>query len=186
MDDHDARGKTVCTRENRPAPRGSKILSDISEHIRSHLRREVISDFCGSAAYQRGKAYYQNGRVLSFKVLEDDDDDDYQQYDGIRLIAYARGSGRNKYKQDIALTAFDDDIDIDGECTCPVGYNCKHVAAACLYFLEQAPSVSVGAGRGPARRQRSVDDWFEKLAAAVAETQVFTPPPDKRLPRLHH
>ncbi|MNQ01610.1 ATP-dependent helicase HepA [compost metagenome] len=48
------------------------------------------------------------------------------------LLAECRGSGRQRYRQRIRLIDRGAHWDVDGRCSCPVGYNCKHVVAALL------------------------------------------------------
>ncbi|SFP82052.1 non-specific serine/threonine protein kinase [Geopseudomonas sagittaria] len=48
------------------------------------------------------------------------------------LLAECRGSGRQRYRQRIRLIDRGAHWDVDGRCSCPVSYNCKHVVAALL------------------------------------------------------
>jgi uncharacterized Zn finger protein len=59
------------------------------------------------------------------------------EYSGSRITGKVRGSAGETYRQIIEITGEDDDVSVDGECTCPVGYNCKHVAALLLQIFEQ-------------------------------------------------
>ena len=54
----------------------------------------------------------------------------------------------------------DYDVIIDGDCSCPVEYNCKHVAAALLQLLDQ------GGLDGPTP-QAAAESWLERLKAAT-------------------
>ena len=78
---------------------------------------------CGTRAYDAGNIYRKQGRVLSFE----------QDQDGIH--ARVHGNERHPYEQDITIAATRGQTEIDGDCTCPVGMNCKHVAAALLEGL---------------------------------------------------
>jgi SNF2 family DNA or RNA helicase len=71
-----------------------------------------------STYYARGKAYHRQGRVS--KVSCNDN----------QITGTVRGS--RAYTQHISLHG----SDIDGTCSCPVGYNCKHVAAVLLAAME--------------------------------------------------
>lgn len=68
--------------------------------------------------YARGKNYHQQGRVSDINLQ------------GEHLSGRVRGS--RLYSQQILLR----NSKIDGVCTCPVGENCKHVAAVLLAAME--------------------------------------------------
>ena len=70
--------------------------------------------------FQRGKNYAEQGRS---NVL---------QLQGTTLTAQCKGSAGQTYLQTISLLAQDGYYDINGRCSCYVGYNCKHVVAALL------------------------------------------------------
>ena len=100
--------------------------------------KEQIKRLFDSTTWERGIAYARNGRVLSTKS---------DNASGI-MRASVRGSGRNTYKQTIVF-AYDSHgaiCSVSGDCTCPVGYNCKHVAAVCCSF---SPSPAPPSQRFP-------------------------------------
>ncbi|RDC69828.1 hypothetical protein DLJ49_17920 [Rhodovulum sp. 12E13] len=73
-----------------------------------------LSDHFDSAALQRGRDYARRDLVVSVEALSD------------RVLAGRVSNGRGTmYRQRIALG----DRWVDGQCSCPVGQNCKHVAA---------------------------------------------------------
>ena len=74
--------------------------------------------------FQRGKVYAAPNRS---SVLHTQDS---------TLTAQCKGSAGQTYLQTITLLAKDGYYDINGRCSCYVGYNCKHVVAA-LLTLEQ-------------------------------------------------
>ncbi len=79
--------------------------------------------------YKRGKNYFLQSKVLSYEIREET---------GYSLILHSKvkGSYKSHYIQDIVInqSLLGDDIEIDGDCSCPVGYNCKHVVATCFQF----------------------------------------------------
>ncbi len=81
----------------------------------------------------RGRAYNRKGRVLAVERLP-----------GGRIAAKVRGNAAAPYIQSITLVRDEAGTlrRIDGSCSCPVGHNCKHVAAALLALAvnERAPS----------------------------------------------
>jgi superfamily II DNA or RNA helicase len=91
---------------------------------------KLIAKNIDAGAVSRGRDYWRKGRVRSVEWRSSDD--------GKRLFSTVRGSGGN-YDQVIRVDV--DDESIEGDCTCPVAYNCKHVVAA-LYAANQDPIQS--------------------------------------------
>ena len=86
------------------------------------------------AYLERGMTYLRQRRVLTadFKAAQS--------------VATARvaGSGGRVYQCLIQLGREPDGaLFVVGQCSCPVGYNCKHVAAALLSLGQQADQRSV-------------------------------------------
>ncbi|MDT8384699.1 MAG: DEAD/DEAH box helicase [Gammaproteobacteria bacterium] len=78
----------------------------------------------------------------------------------VELRATVQGSGRAPYAQEILISGMDGGaIDIDGDCSCPVEYNCKHVVAACLAYHASLDSTE--------REVRDTSlEWLERFARA--------------------
>jgi len=103
----------------------------------SDLKRVDIRYCTDNGSYTRGKAYFEQGRVKSLHVKN-------IKTDQILLISTVTGSSAMPYQQEITITEMGDnenDIDIDGYCTCPVEFNCKHVVAASLAYLANSRDV---------------------------------------------
>lgn len=75
--------------------------------------------------FKRGKAYAAQQRSTLLHLQD------------FTLTARCKGSAKQSYTQSIQLLPQTDYYDINGRCSCYVGYNCKHVVAA-LLTLEQA------------------------------------------------
>ncbi|WP_303903682.1 DEAD/DEAH box helicase [Thiohalomonas denitrificans] len=102
------------------------------------ITRALLIEDCGHGAYERGRGYFHQGRA---RVVE------LQPFSaGVSLLTTNRGSGRRVYDQTIEIQATFYGTSIEGFCSCPVGFNCKHVVAGCLAWQEQA---SAGAGMVP-------------------------------------
>ena len=71
------------------------------------------------------------------------------------------GSGRNIYHQRVRVTRKGPSLEIDGDCSCPMDYNCKHVVVLLLSGIEQrAENISrIVAHASPTR-------WLDQLALA--------------------
>ena len=96
----------------------ARVLSAVAEMAAVELAK--VEAVVGSRSFERGAAYARANRVLSIKWASD--------------IGTLTGSvvGRDGLYRTAAFFVSDDGGELaldDGECTCPVGYNCKHVAA---------------------------------------------------------
>ena len=135
------------------------------------LKQDDIVDFFSRSAWSKGSAYQAQGRVSALEVSDD----------LTQVHARVRGSERTPYRVDIFLRYSHDELDdIDGDCTCPVGYNCKHVAAALIDALRRkgtavdaAPASRQGTLPGFARPQQApvllpeLNDWLEKVGGSI-------------------
>ncbi len=129
----------------------------MSMQMRSLGRGQVsdFDEFFSAAAFDRGVSYARNGRVLSPRWNEDE----------YTLSASVVGHGAI-----YSTTAyFEDDGDglafIEGECSCPVAVNCKHVVAVVL-------AASANSGKTADTRPAA------ELTELRTALQVSTSPPD--------
>ena len=76
---------------------------------------QIIKNEVGVSTYERGSVYYKQNRVKSVKFQND--------------ILKAIVQGARQYNVTIY---FDEDNALIANCSCPVGYNCKHAVAAFL------------------------------------------------------
>ncbi|MGN6423628.1 MAG: DEAD/DEAH box helicase [Asticcacaulis sp.] len=115
----------------------------------------------------RGAAYLSEGRVLSLSRQDD------------TLTGITLGSGGRRYVQQVSLTPGSDGrYAVRGLCTCPVGVNCKHVAALVLkalttpgsaYGKTPPPAVSRPGALAPAPRaylEPGLVHWLDRVAQA--------------------
>ncbi|MDQ6969112.1 MAG: SNF2-related protein [Mariprofundus sp.] len=84
-----------------------------------------------STYFARGQAYFRQGMVLDVDVYE-------QARSIVSFTAEVEGSFE-PYTQDITIEQKSSmsPLGVKGYCSCPVGYNCKHVVAACLHCQEE-------------------------------------------------
>ena len=104
----------------------------MSEPLSSpNLKQDLIDSF-DAATLQRAKKYQQQGHVLDYDISTD----------GFEALvgAVVRGSNRNRYEVTIKVTQEFGGYLIDADCTCPVGFNCKH-AAAVLFEIVQLKKI---------------------------------------------
>jgi hypothetical protein len=75
-----------------------------------------------------------------------------------RIKAYVTGSGRRRYTQDIDYDFDDGAIYLESECSCPVEFDCKHVAAALLAFIHRQDSQTAAR---PVEPKAALQRWLE-------------------------
>jgi superfamily II DNA or RNA helicase len=126
--------------------------------------QKTIIEACGKSSFSRGQEYFKSGRVLSL---------DYDAIKrGVELIGRTLGSGGNIYNQKVFLDFQGGYIEIDGECDCPVTYNCKHVVAACLEYMGELETPSLP--RIPVvipeiSEQGKVSRWLQNLTESAVD-----------------
>jgi len=88
----------------------------------------------GKAALHRGIDYFKQGRVLT---IANDPINPHQGGDQSVMVRSAvKGSGTQAYNQQVTIELDPSgEVNIYGDCSCPVGGQCKHVAAACMEYL---------------------------------------------------
>ncbi|MFG0722433.1 DEAD/DEAH box helicase [Pseudomonas sp. GLN_6] len=90
-----------------------------------HLRQEDWRAEFGAGDLQRGQGYAAQGRSRLLSLKDN------------TLLASCRGSGAQTYQQRITLHHYGQGWGVTGHCSCPVGFNCKHVASALLTLQQQ-------------------------------------------------
>jgi len=120
-----------------------------------------VRDALHQKTYDRGQEYVRQRRVLAVAQ------------DGDVLNATVQGSGNNIYQQEITLSVFRDTPDIDSVCSCPVGSNCKHVAAALIEYLQRssADQLTLPAGK-PSLQQPQTPPAAPTPVKPVVESKV--------------
>ena len=153
------------------------------------IRRAVAPN-----AFQAGLQYQMDRRVRDLRVAAD----------GATIDAEVLGSRRSPYRQAVQLIRnANGRLTAAGSCTCPVGFNCKHVAAVLFEYRYRMPAsaasptlrpsapgatpggpVIPGTGRNPAAWMTAteaplpfeVDAWLRSLDAAQEEESEDCPP----------
>ena len=121
----------------------------------SKLNIDRIKPWFDEGTFKRGTDYWETGHVRRVKVTED----------GTELSVQSSVSGSRglMYHQEIEIYEYENLIEISGECTCPVGINCKHVVAV---LCELVASYSVKASSGGI--DQPVDEWLAQLSETTA------------------
>ncbi|RZN00851.1 helicase [Bradyrhizobium genosp. SA-3] len=163
------------------------MLSDV-------LKRKSIYSYFSRSAMEKAIAYQAQSRVSNLKVSDDLK----------HVSAQVRGSNSNRYHVDIRLEFRGDELtDLDGDCDCPMDYNCKHVAATLLEALSgteasatptQAARNDATAPSAPPILSYELTSWIDSVGRAARgsgagadESQCLLyclHPSDDAMPRL--
>ncbi len=117
-----------------------------------------------AATFSRGAVYQREGRVSALQAQR-------LTNGAIRLSATVRGSHRIPYAQRIQFQRGGNTLSaLSGECDCPVGFNCKHVAAVLIEWVLSAaqPSTPTTTPTLTARRVPSDPEFTPPQAAVPA------------------
>ena len=116
-----------------------------------HFREDELENVLNPLYLQRGRAYQERGRVISAEL----------QKDGTLIAAMVRGSGARLYKLLIRIGRSPaGELEVTGQCSCPMHYNCKHVAAA---LLEVAGRMEPPQERPEVGLPWELGMWFDRL-----------------------
>jgi hypothetical protein len=90
---------------------------------------DIVSSF-SSANLTRGHQYYRENKITVLDISQN----------GAFISALVAGSNNNRYHVNILLQAQPGGhVLVNGECSCPVGYNCKHVVATLIKAQAESP-----------------------------------------------
>ncbi|MFV2061367.1 MAG: SNF2-related protein, partial [Gammaproteobacteria bacterium] len=120
------------------------------------LKHDDIKACTDSGSFTRGSKYFNQHKVnnLYFNEIAPGE---------IILQSTVQGRSDFPYEQEINISGLlDGDVEINGGCSCPVAYNCKHVVAACLEYQSKP-------GKSNDVELNSLS-WLEKFASAGLAT----------------
>ncbi len=115
------------------------------------------------ASYDRQQILQWLGASTVAKALDRVQTVSNLEWDGDVLSASVQGSQKTPYDVDVYFERTGKQIEIKGECTCPVGYQCKHVAA--VLFANHARQSSDTA---PIRTE--LVNWLEQFRQELVQT----------------
>jgi superfamily II DNA or RNA helicase len=136
------------------------------------LTRRDIGACTTRSAFSKGEEYLRQRRVLAFTIAP-----------GGTIEGKVRGTDYEPYEQSIALDAAPDGtVRIIGSCSCPVGFNCKHVVAVLLAVIA-AGERGRAAGGAPDRASGTLGPqfyaWLDRLRL-LGQTECDDYPPEIR------
>jgi hypothetical protein len=133
--------------------------------------RDDIKRYFDAGTFSRGEDYHRSGMVQLV------------QWECGLLQGEVKGSGRNHYYSVTSVEQGRKGPDFDGDCTCPVGSNCKHVVAVLLASLQRGITAPAPTVRKAAALGSEAAKWLEHLSALLDEAR--SPPPRDPAARLH-
>jgi superfamily II DNA or RNA helicase len=108
---------------------------------------------------ERGRSYRAGGRILDLRWDNDEE----------ALYGRVKGSGSNVYDQAIRFYPRRSRRPFEGECSCPVGFNCKHVAAVLLEWISRQDYRQPQPSALPAKRRKNeLTLWQKEIRQALA------------------
>ena len=148
-----------------------------------YVEYAALRSLVGAASMKRGLAYADNGHVRTIAWMEDE----------LKLQGRVRGSLGETYTTSVYFA--DEPTGaalLEGECSCPVGWNCKHAAALvfyCNHLMEgtqaagvpdagtAAPPAKKKVGKAPAKKAAPVKPapWKQQLEAILHPPVVTAP-----------
>lgn len=114
------------------------------------IKKLLKSNF-SQTTIKKGEDYYKEGRVIDFKVITEDES-------FIHLTSRVRGNYEDVYYQDIKI--YLDEEFVEGECTCPVGEDCKHVVAVLYSYFNQKE-----------KSKYNSENWFKSLITSLSNIE---------------
>lgn len=92
------------------------------------------------------------------------------------ITAKVQGSARRPYTVVATYAPVASGTLFEAECTCPVGYRCKHIAATYLYWMQlesnTAPAGDENAVKTLKTQPAEVLDWLEQLVGQLTPTRT--------------
>ena len=105
------------------------------------LTQNEIRNNIGGSDYNRGVNYFNLGKVKEFNIINASIVDENNFY--FTIVSEVTGSNRNIYSQNIEITKRKGELlKINGSCSCPVGFNCKHIVAVCLEYSMKSKKIT--------------------------------------------
>ena len=115
----------------------------------------------------RGNEYYLDGKVGEIKRYKTTSSKTFT----TRITIFSTVNGRHNYKQKIVLPN-EESRGVDGVCSCPVGYNCKHVVAVLFHLRNGVQNATATADAMAHRDVIDIDaqKWLHKFIAINRES----------------
>jgi len=123
-----------------------------------------------STTYNRGLRYFKLGSVLKVRHLSTTEDLTINKTTVLITSIVKSINSNSIYTQDITFMKNGPfDMKFNGDCTCPVGRNCKHVVSALLFYINDNTQSK---NLAQIRALESIDNWINKVS--VNRQQQYT------------
>jgi len=120
------------------------------------LKHDDIKACTDPGSFTRGLTYFNQHKVNNLYIKEMDPGE-------VSLLSTVQGRSSFPYEQEINISGLiDGNVEINGECSCPVSYNCKHVVAACLEYQSKSAKTNNG--------EINSISWLDQFASAGVAT----------------
>lgn len=120
------------------------------------LNESILKQNIDAVYLQRGKSYQQYGNVKQLIIRNE----------GKKMTASVAGTHWQPYQVSIQIQIDENQkkIRIYGDCSCPIGFNCKHVAAVLYQALAEKNNFS-------SRHNHELQSWLKHLDTALQAPQ---------------
>ncbi len=145
-----------------------------------HLFDRIVIKRLIPQSYQRGSNYFLKGKVQDASII-------FQGDNHLSVSGDVKGTESEPYSVSIdVLKDTRGRIRIEGNCTCPVGYNCKHVVALLLQIIEDEkhamPQTRDIQSRTSTKQAQSISSaelgssllsWLKNLDTAITDPNDY-------------
>ncbi|RUM60183.1 MAG: hypothetical protein DSY59_03405, partial [Persephonella sp.] len=115
----------------------------------SNLIKGILRKFFDKGTIERGRKYYERGMVKSIKIIKEDEN--------VLLIkSVVSGHYKAEYVQEINILS---DTMFYSECSCPVGFNCKHAVAVLYKYMKMKEAEQ--------KLIEDKDNWIEFITTKI-------------------
>ncbi|MEA1879820.1 MAG: DEAD/DEAH box helicase, partial [Campylobacterota bacterium] len=121
---------------------------------------DIFNNF-DKGAYSRGFEYYRDGRVVDYEIFA-------SKTEG--FLVRSKVDGSRVYTQNITFSHLDN-MHIEAECSCPVGYDCKHAVAVLFQMMKNQNQSQVHI-----RRKSDAKLWLDTFLNIQKSKQAVVVP----------
>lgn len=131
---------------------------------------ETIKPFFQDTYYFRGVAYHEEDCVHDVNVAIKENSE--------IITACVEGSYEKHYRVKVVLSNKSGKLHLQGECACPIGFNCKHIVATLLTVIDEQEFLLDDIEDDKLVKQSKLDfqleEWLKELKEAVKEKKSNT------------
>ncbi|GAB4117672.1 MAG: DEAD/DEAH box helicase [Wenzhouxiangellaceae bacterium] len=138
----------------------------------AHLSASWLIGQTDRGSYRRGMDYFRAGRA-TLQCAERFGNE------GILLHGSCQGSARYPYDVQAEISKYHGRMTLEGDCDCPVGFNCKHVVAIVQSWLAGQLRQHAGADALDTWLRQRPGEMTQQPAPKKALLYLFTPCPQR-------